>query len=509
MNHAQPLHGADPAQELGLLIKSRYPIVFLETWEEERAERLVRTIARRLNKPLFVWTATKGLFRSDLPNAIYNTAQPLQALAHISSMSLVALYLLKDFQAHLEDPIILRKLKDISEQFESREGCLIICSSVVSIPTDLKRIAVHFVLQLPSREELRRTITETVDEMRYKGNVHIGLTADEMDQLADRLKGLTGSEARRAICQAILDDNRLTQEDLPRILERKKEIIEKSSILEVYYCEDPSTSIGGMKQLKAWLAKRKKVFSREAEKQGLQPPKGILILGVQGCGKSQMAKTVAMDWGLPLLRLDPGKIYDKYIGESEKNLRQALTIAESMAPVVLWIDEIEKGFSYSQGSDADAGLSKRVFGAFLTWLQEKEGSVFVVATANDIPSLPPEFLRKGRFDEIFFVDLPGLEERKEIFAIHLRKRKKDPQEFDLGLLAERAKGFSGAEIEQVIISGLYSAFSGSGNLNTKLILEEIESTKPLSVTMREKIDDLRDWARERTVPAGESFNEDE
>jgi SpoVK/Ycf46/Vps4 family AAA+-type ATPase len=233
-----------------------------------------------------------------------------------------------------------------------------------------------------------------------------------------------------------------------------------------------------------------------------------LILGVQGCGKSLLAKTVAQDWALPLLRLDPGKIYDKYIGESEKNLRQALEIAESMAPVVLWIDEIEKGFSYSQFSDADSGLSKRIFGNFLTWLQEKKEMVFVVATSNDILSLPPEILRKGRFDEIFFVDLPDFRERKEIFIIHLKRRNKNPDDFNIDRLAEETKGFSGAEIEQTIISALYSAYSGSGNLTTELILEEIENTRPLSVMVKEKIEDLRRWARERSIPAGKDFNQE-
>jgi SpoVK/Ycf46/Vps4 family AAA+-type ATPase len=500
--------GTDPLRELELLIKSRYPIIYLETWEEERAEELISLVAKNLGKPLFLWTATKGLFRWGAQNAIYNTTQPLQVLTHIASTDLMAIYLLKDFHQYLEDPVVIRKLKDIASVFEKKDGCIILSSSVVKIPAELRKIAVHFELKLPSSEEIRKIILETIEELRHKTHIHIGINTDEFNQMADRLKGLTKQEAKRIVCQAVLRDNQLTKEDIPRILESKKQIIEQSSILEIYYSEDSLSSVGGMENLKAWLDKRKKAIGEKAKRFGLQPPKGILILGVQGCGKSLLAKTVAQDWALPLLRLDPGKIYDKYIGESEKNLRQALEIAESMAPVVLWIDEIEKGFSYSQFSDADSGLSKRIFGNFLTWLQEKKEMVFVVATSNDILSLPPEILRKGRFDEIFFVDLPDFRERKEIFIIHLKRRNKNPDDFNIDRLAEETKGFSGAEIEQTIISALYSAYSGSGNLTTELILEEIENTRPLSVMVKEKIEDLRRWARERSIPAGKDFNQE-
>jgi len=491
----------DPVQELELLIRSRYPIIYLESWEEERVEHLLNLIAKNLKKPLFIWTSTKGVYRSDMQNPIYNTSNPLQALSHIQSSNLVAFYLLKDFHQHLEDPIIIRKLKDLSSMFEKNEGCLIISSPVVNIPPELKRIVVHFRLALPAREDLRKVVIHTLEELRSSARLPLKIDPEEINHISERLRGLTLSEAKRTLYQILLHDNRFTPEDFRRILETKKEIIEKSSILEFCYNEDSLSSLGGMKHLKAWLAKRKKAFGEKAEKFGLAPPKGILLLGVQGCGKSYAAKTIAREWNLPLVKLDPGKIYDKYIGESEKNLRQALTIAESMAPVVLWIDEIEKGFSYSQFSDADSGVSKRIFSAFLTWLQEKEKMVFVVATSNDIFALPPELLRKGRFDEIFFIDLPDDRERREIFLIHLIKREKKPEGFDIDLLVEKTLGFSGAEIEQLIISALYSAFSGTGNLTTELILEEIQNTKPLSITMSEKVEALREWAKERTIPA--------
>ncbi|MFQ6081996.1 MAG: AAA family ATPase, partial [Candidatus Aminicenantia bacterium] len=457
----------DTARELELLIRSRYPIIYLETWEEERTEHLLKIVAQKLGKYLFIWTSTKGLFRLDIQDSIYNTAHPLSALSHIYSSDLTALYLLKDFHQYLDDPVVIRKLRDISTIFEKNDGCVIISAPEVKIPPELSKAVVHLELMLPSREELRKVIIEVAEELKNEVNINIEVNLEELNQMAERLKGLTIGEARRTIYQAILRDNRLTKEDLDQLLKTKKEIIEKGSILEFYYREDSLSSVGGMENLKSWLSKRKKAFSEKARKFGLEPPKGMLIIGVQGCGKSLMAKAVARDWNLPLLKLDAGKIYDKYIGQSEKNLRQALKIAESMAPVVLWIDEIEKGFSYSKFSEADSGLSKRIFGTFLTWLQEKKKLVFVVATSNDIHSLPPEFLRKGRFDEIFFVDLPNYQERKEIFNIHLKKRERNPENFDLDLLAKKTESFSGAEIEQVIISALYSAFSGSGNLNTE------------------------------------------
>jgi SpoVK/Ycf46/Vps4 family AAA+-type ATPase len=498
----------DAVQELELLIKSRYPIIYLETWEEERAEAVLRIVARNLRKSLYLWTCTQGLCRWDTQNLVYKTNQPLEALAHMASTPLAALYVMKDFHQYLEEPLILRKLKDISAHFERNGACMVIVSPVLNIPPELKRMVAHFVFTLPSKEELQKVIPEAIEEARMKARIQVSLTPEEIEQVAERLKGLTEKEAKRTIFRALLDDNRFSKEDFRHILEGKKEIIENTSVLEFYFFEETLSSVGGMENLKDWLNKRKKALGERAEKFGLEPPKGILIIGVQGCGKSHMAKTIAQDWDLPLLRLDAGKLYIKYVGESEKNLRQALTIAESMAPVVLWIDEIEKGFSYSQFSEADSGLSRRIFGTFLTWLQEKRKMVFVVATSNDLTSLPPEFLRKGRFDEIFFVDLPTREGRKEIFRIHLAKRKKNPQEFDLNLLADETKGFSGAEIEQVIISALYSAFSGSGNLTTQLILLEIANTVPLSVTMKEKIDALREWAKGRTIPAGDDFNQE-
>jgi len=257
-----------------------------------------------------------------------------------------------------------------------------------------------------------------------------------------------------------------------------------------------------MARLKEWLEKRHSALSAEAARYGLDPPKGILILGVQGCGKSLCAKAVAREWKIQLLRFDSSALFEKYVGESEKNLRQSLQVAEAVAPSVLWIDEIGKAFPHAgSNSDADAGLSVRIFGTFLTWMQERKAPVFLVATSNDVSALPPELLRKGRFDEIFFVDLPNLSDRKVILAIHLNRHKQDPAKFDLQKIAAATEGFSGAEIEQAVTSALYSAFDQKAALSTEMVLKEIQSTYPLSVTMKEKIDELREWARQRTVPA--------
>ncbi|MFW5875632.1 MAG: AAA family ATPase, partial [Myxococcota bacterium] len=320
-------------------------------------------------------------------------------------------------------------------------------------------------------------------------------------ELLQHMQGLTFLEVRKILTQAIVEDGRLSREDIGRVLEAKRRIIERSGVLEYFPADESMGEVAGLTRLKEWLQKRRMAFREQerARQFGLAPPKGLLLLGVQGCGKSLCAKAVAHAWGMPLVRLDPASLYQKYFGETEKNFRRATRTAEAMAPIVLWLDEIEKAFA--SGEDRDSGTSRRVFGSFLTWLQEKRSDVFVIATANDVTRLPPELLRKGRFDEIFFVDLPGREVRREILAVHLRRRQRDPGAFDLDVLADATDGFSGAEIEQAVVSALYTAFAAASELGTDAVLEEIRQTVPLSVTMAEKIDALRHWARRRTVPA--------
>jgi SpoVK/Ycf46/Vps4 family AAA+-type ATPase len=331
--------------------------------------------------------------------------------------------------------------------------------------------------------------------------VEVNLTKEEMAGLLKHLSGLTLMEAGKILTKAIIEDHRLTPEDIRHVIEAKKAVVEREGLLEYYPVEQTMANVADLVNLKKWLGKRKNVVANplKAEEFGLSFPRGVLLLGVPGCGKSLCAKAVASEWGLPLLKFDTSNLYNKYIGESEKNFKRAIRAAERMAPVVLWIDELEKAFA--MGGTEDGGVSQRILGTFLNWMQDRKGEVFIVATANDIERLPPEFLRKGRFDEIFFVDLPDAETRREIFRIHLTSRGQDPGRFDLNHLAQESDGFTGSEIEEVVVSGLYTAFSDSQTLTTGDLQREVRGTVPLSVTMAEKVGALRAWARSRTVPA--------
>jgi len=491
----------DARKELALLVNSKYPIICLETWEEGRATEVLALVAADLNLPLYEWAITAGMARvGGAP--IYNTQEPAQVLSQIAGLDGDALYLLKDFHKYLEQDVIVRKLRDLALQFRRARRAIVISSPVVEIPVELEKDAARFTLGLPDESELKELVVTVVRELTAKSQIRNDLTQDHMPEIVQALQGLTRKEARRVLAQAILENYRFDPGTADRVREDKAKLIKDQGVLEFTKVEAALESVGGLAHLKAWLEKRRGAFSVQAERYGLDPPKGILILGVQGCGKSLCAKAVSREWKMPLLQLETSALFDKYIGESEKNLRKSLQVAEAVAPSVLWIDEIEKMFPHaSLTSEADAGLSARIFGTFLTWMQEKKAQVFVVATSNDISALPPELLRKGRFDEIFFIDLPTLEERKSIFTIHLKRHKQDTAQFDMTKLAATAEGFSGAEIEQAVTSALYSAFAQKSALTTDMILEEVRSTHPLSVTMKEKIDTLRAWARGRTVPA--------
>ncbi len=491
----------DSTKDIEALIKSRYPLVFLNTYEEKRAEGMLASIAGGLGMQFFTWSATEGLRAFGRPEPIYNTVQPLQALGHIDLANMDAVFLLKDFHPYLDKPTVTRKLRELAQKFHGSLRTIVISAPKTHIPEELEKAAVHLELALPSERELRSLLYHTYRSLSRTGQVSTGATREVVDEMVANLKGLTLGEAERIITKAILDDGRLSKDDLKHVFEAKKEIIQREGVVDFFSSEESLKDLGGFENLKRWLKKRKGALSAEAAEFGLQPPKGMLLLGVPGCGKSLCAKAVASDWALPLLKFEPARIYDKYVGESEKNLRKITQLVDSIAPCVLWIDEIEKGFSMSGSSEADAGLSKRIFGAFISWLQEKRSLSFVVATCNDISQLPPELLRKGRFDEIFFVDLPQPAHRAEIFSIHIQRRNRDPGRFDLPTLADASEGFSGAEIEGAIVSALYSAFAEKTHLTTERILEEIRATSPLSVVMAEKIDELRQWASGRTVPA--------
>jgi SpoVK/Ycf46/Vps4 family AAA+-type ATPase len=369
----------------------------------------------------------------------------------------------------------------------------------IHLPAELAREAIPFALHLPDRDELQQLVHQILRTLNRQHALSVTLGLEGMESLLQALSGLTLNQARQAVAWAVLDDNAVTAADIPRLLRRKGDAVREEGLLEFYPPEDNTFQLGGLEHLKAWLERARVGFTPEARSLGLPPPRGILIVGVQGCGKSLAAKVIARTWNQPLLKLDAARLYDKFIGESEKNLRKALEFAEATAPCILWIDEIEKGFA--AGGEADAGLSQRMLGSFLTWLQERDAPVFVAATANDVLALPPELLRKGRFDEIFFVDLPDASSREEIFRIHLALRRQDPSKFNLEALIGASEGFSGAEIEQAITAGLYRALHDKQPMTDAMLCEEMRGTQPLSVARREDVERLRETARGRFVPA--------
>jgi SpoVK/Ycf46/Vps4 family AAA+-type ATPase len=356
-------------------------------------------------------------------------------------------------------------------------------------------------LSLPNEEALRRIVQETLRTCDASGPIKINITKGDLSTIVRNLRGLSARQARQVVRDAVCDDLKLDANDLNTMLAQKRRLVQGEGLLQYVQAPVDMDQIGGLRRMKFWLEQRNCALGDDAIKFGIEPPRGVLMLGVQGAGKSLAAKAVATAWKRPLLRLDVGALYDKFIGESERRLREALRQAEMMSPIILWIDEIEKAFASAAAQSADGGLSKRMFGALLTWMQERQAPVFLVATANDIEALPPELLRKGRFDEIFFVDLPDAEARSMIFAIHLRKRKRDPKTFDLDRLAQAAEGYSGAEIEQAVMSALQSSFAAQKDLTTEAIVEALTNSPPLSVVMAERMTALRQWAQGRCVPA--------
>lgn len=358
------------------------------------------------------------------------------------------------------------------------------------------------VLPAPSFDDYRRLLERLIREYSAKMPVTIELTNADRTRLVNNLVGLSLLEAEKVITKLIVEDGALRERDVHRVIEAKRQVVEQDGLLEYSSVESGLDQVAGLNGLKQWLARRRSVVAdpRRAAESGLAFPKGMLLLGVPGCGKSLCAKAVAREWGLPLLRLDPGNLYDKYIGDSEKNFKRAMQTAERMAPIVLWIDELEKAFASVSG-DSDGGVSNRIFGSFLAWLQDRKGDVFVVATSNDVAKLPPELVRKGRFDEIFFVDLPGAEARAGVFSIHLKKRRQDPAAFDVAQLAAATDGFSGAEIEESINAGLYAAFAENRPMTTADVLAAAAATHPLSRLAGDRLAQLRSWAEPRTVPA--------
>lgn len=491
----------EPLQDLELLVKSRYPVIAVSSHEEQRVEEVLQRVAARLDVPFFTWTLTSGLRRAGTPDPIYDTNAPAKALNNVGAMQSDGLYLFKDLHRHFEDPEVVRKIKDLAEPFSRGKRSLVVVAPVVSLPVELEKLAATFRLELPGEAELDAMVRRVVRELAKANTLRLDIKRPDYARLLEAMSGLTLFEAEKAVTRSILADLALDEKDVDAVVEAKKDLLQREGVIEYLPPGSGMGNVGGLANLKAWLGKRSRAFTPQAKEFGVPPPKGVVLLGVQGCGKTLAARTIAGEWSLPLLKMEPGRLYDKYVGESERTLDRALAVAERMAPCVLMIDEIEKGFAWSGSSESDAGLSRRIFGRMLGWLQERERPVFVVATCNAIESLPPELLRKGRFDEIFFVDLPNPDERRSIFEIHLTRRHRDASAFDLPRLAGASDGFSGAEIEQAIVAALYTAFSAGREITTDIVLAELSATKPLSVTRREAVDQLRAWAKGRAVTA--------
>lgn len=493
------------SDDLALLIRSGYPAISIETTDERGAERLVRSVTDRLNRSLSFWSLTEGLKPSFAPSGSQPIVPPgklVPALTKIAEQSGPAVYLLKDAGQHTKDAFIHRTFRDLIAKANDKQITLILVDSL-PLPEEFRPFTIRFELGWPNTEELKEIIKETYRSARAKSETPLkaNLTTRDFEQIAQALRGLSCDDATRVINTAIYQDDALTGDDLPRIVEAKRRLLGGIGCLEAIAADFGPNDIGGLANLKAWLKRRRGGFSSQAAEYGLEPPRGVLMLGVPGCGKSLCAKVVAADWEMPLLRLDPGVLYQRYVGASEGRLREALRQAEATAPCILWIDEIEKAFASASADSADGGLSQRMFGTLLSWMQDHRHPIFLIATANDVSALPPELMRKGRFDEVFFVDLPAPAARKQVFNVHLRRRARDPANFDLVGLAEASEGFTGSEIEQVVVSGLFTAFAEKSELNDDHLYEALQKTQPLSSLMAERMASLRAWADERCVPA--------
>jgi hypothetical protein len=486
-------------RDLELVLDSGTPMVVIETTDETRLLDLLKAIAvaqpTSAYRPLFRWSITDGLQRLDLElEAQRHNAQPEDVLRHIRAVAKPGVYALLDFHPFLNDPVNVRLLKDIA--LAGSGITVLLLGHRVEIPQDLAGLAARFTLRLPDPDERRAIVARCAAEYAEEIGRQAKVDSAALALLVQNLAGLTHADTERLARNAIRDDGAITASDVASVMKAKYQLLNRGGILSFEYDTARLSDLAGFRNLKHWLEQRASAFG-PTPPIGLDRPKGILLLGVQGCGKSLAAKATAGAFGLPLLRLDFGALYNKYHGETERNLRESLNTAEVLSPCVLWLDEIEKGLA--TGND-DSGTARRVLAGLLTWMAERRTQVFLVATANDVSELPPELIRKGRFDEVFFVDLPPPPSRAEILMLHLRKRGLAPERMRLAELVTLTDGFSGAEIEQAIVSSLYAAHAARQAPDHDHLVAELRKTRPLSVVMAERVMALRDWASGRTVP---------
>jgi SpoVK/Ycf46/Vps4 family AAA+-type ATPase len=498
-----PDTAVNPAElaALASMIRAGVPLIVIETHDEPHALNLFVELRRQMSRPLFKWTATQGLKWVERDQLLADEFKDVEkALAHIRQRRDRGLYLLMDFHPYLSDPVNVRQIREMTRQGDGTHArTLIMVSPEIKLPPELSAIARRFQIQPPEASALVAMVRSEAQRWgNQRGGQPARICEQALEQLINNLRGLTDKDARRLARNAICDDGALDQSDLPEVMQAKFELLNPDGILTFEMETARFSQVAGMTNLKRWLEMRARVFNAAKPPPGLDIPKGMLLLGVQGCGKSLAARAAAGLFGVPLLHLDCGALFNRFHGESERNLRESLKAAELMAPCVLWIDEIEKGLAVS---DTDGGTSRRMLGTLLTWMAERKSRVFIAATANDISILPPELVRKGRFDEIFFVDLPDEATRAEVLGIHLTRRQLKPQLYPLGEIAAATEGFSGAELEHLVVAALYAAHAENQPLTTDHLLTEIGNTRPLSVLMAEPIAELRAWASTRAIPA--------
>ncbi len=483
----------DNTADLRVLLGSAYPLIVATARDEQRLLRIVRRAAAQQGLPVWTWSATRGLAREGLAGQ-YGTTDPRLALDWVAALDGPGVFVFADLG--FDDPLVVRHVKELAQR--ARPGQTVVVTGVAPVvPPELAGLVMPWSLRPPDQDELERLVRRTIRDLSRRG-IAVGLDDGAIADFAATLRGLSLGEAERLVQQAALGDGALQAGDLAGLRAAKAELLNVDGVLELVEAEVGTLDdVGGLDGIKQWLERRRLALANGHA--GVDAPRGFLLTGVPGCGKSLVAKSLARTWELPLVRLDPARLYGKYVGESEQRLAAALATVDAMAPVVLWIDEIEKGFA--AGGSGDGGVSQRLLGSFLHWMQERAAGVFLVATANDVAALPPELLRKGRFDEVFFVDLPDAAAREQIFAIHLEQRGHDPPAFDLAALAAAAEGYSGAEIEAAVVGATYRVLAADLPLTTAELTAELAGTVPLSRSRREDVDALRHWAEDRALAA--------